>query len=291
MNLKSASRILLSVGLLTVCSLAFASFTAAQPGMDPGNPGPNTPANMKVGKDKSPTNEANMLEMSNPHEETDFKRFQDVSVEKPQKKIDLGEYFLGKYNDSRYRAQVFSQLTVLYIQVGQPDKAFAAGASAVQLNPNDVRTMGVLSQSMARVVTPETPDATQKLDQAEKYGKQVLTVTPTLKKPDGLTDEAFSTSKNEALALAYSGLGLVYVRRAKYNDAIPDLQQAVQLDTKKDPTNYYLLGIANQNSSHFAEAAAAFSQCADLHGSLQATCKSNADEAKKRAASKPAATK
>jgi hypothetical protein len=83
--------------------------------------------------------------------------------------------------------------------------------------------MGVLSQTLARLVSSNTPDAAQKLNQAEQYGKQAIAIAPTLKKPDGMTDQMFATVENESLAMAYSGLGLVSVRRGKYADAIPQL--------------------------------------------------------------------
>ncbi|PYT52436.1 MAG: hypothetical protein DMG43_11740, partial [Acidobacteria bacterium] len=66
-----------------------------------------------------------------------------------------------------------------------------------------------------------------------------------------LTDEAFDKAKNQTLASAHSGLGLVYVRRGKFAEAIPELEQSVKLDPSPDPVNFYLLGMANQKASHF----------------------------------------
>ena len=96
-----------------------------------------------------------------------------------------------------------------------------------------------------------------------------------------LTDEQFASAKNVTLAMAHSGLGLVYVRRGKYADAIPELDLSVKLDPSPDPVNYYLLGLANEKASHFADAATAFTKCAGIQGSMQATCTSKAAEAKK----------
>jgi hypothetical protein len=45
--------------------------------------------------------------------------------------------------------------------------------------------------------------------------------------------------------------------------------------------NYYLLGLANKNASHFDDAVAAFNHCVAMPSTMQATCKSAADEAKK----------
>jgi Flp pilus assembly protein TadD len=81
--------------------------------------------------------------------------------------------------------------------------------------------------------------------------------------------------------MAHSGLGLVFVRRGKFAEAIPELEQAVKIDPTPDPVNYYLLGLAHKSASHFDDAAAAFNHCATMPGSMQTTCKSGAEEAKK----------
>jgi tetratricopeptide (TPR) repeat protein len=100
-------------------------------------------------------------------------------------------------------------------------------------------------------------------------------------------------AKNETLTMAHSGLGLVYLRRGKFSDAIPELEQSVKIDPNPapDPVNLYLLGMANVKASHFDEAAIAFNKCAALAGSLQNTCKTGAEEAKKQGATQLSAPK
>jgi tetratricopeptide (TPR) repeat protein len=150
--------------------------------------------------------------------------------------------------------------------------------------------MAFLSQSLARLYKSSDPDASTKLAKAEQYGKKAAELTPTLKKPDGASDQEFQLYKDETLTMAYSGLGLVSIRKGSYSVAIPDLEQATKLDAKKDPVNYYLLGVANQNSSHFSAAATAFAKCAEFPGNMQETCKAAAEEAKKRASTQPKAS-
>jgi hypothetical protein len=55
--------------------------------------------------------------------------------------------------------------------------------------------------------------------------------------------------------------------------------------------NYYVLGVANVNSSHFDDAVSAFKKCAEFPGSLQQTCKDNMDKAKAMSAAQPASPK
>jgi len=101
-----------------------------------------------------------------------------------------------------------------------------------------------------------------------------------------MTDEVFASAKNQTLAMAHSGLGLVDWRRGKYADAIPELEASVKLDPVPDPVNWFILGVVNQNTSHFDAAASAFGKCALIPGKLQDTCKSKSEEAKKLAATR-----
>jgi tetratricopeptide (TPR) repeat protein len=208
-----------------------------------------------------------------------------------QAKLDAAEAFLQKYPQTRYRSMVYGFLTIGFAQVGKPDKTMEYGDKELELNPNDVATMAIISQTIPRVINVSAPDAAKKLDKAETLGKRAVEVIPTLPKPEGMTDEVFVSSKNQTLAMAHAGLGLVNWRRGKFADAIPELEESVKLDTVADPVNWLILGVVNQNTSHFDAAAAAYTHCAAIAGALQGTCKTKIDEAKKLAATKLSAPK
>jgi predicted Zn-dependent protease len=90
-------------------------------------------------------------------------------------------------------------------------------------------------------------------------------------------------AKNNALEMAYSGLGLVYLQKGKFTDAIPALENSVKADNhpEPDPVNWYLLGLANEKASHFDAAVAAYTKCAAIQSSLQPNCKQGIETAKK----------
>jgi len=231
---------------------------------------------------------------ANAEEDTAFKALQsmpEAATANLQAKLQAGEDFLQKYPQSHYRPMVYTFLTVGYIQLGQADKAISFGDKELELNPNDVATMAVISQTIPRVYNASAPDAAKRLDKAEALGKRAVEVIPTIPKPEGMTDEVFTNSKNQTLAMAHSGIGLVNWRRGKYADAIPELEQSLKLDTIADPVNWFVLGIVNQNTSHFEDAASAFAKCALIAGKLQDTCKTKTEEAKKLAATKLSAPK
>jgi len=222
---------------------------------------------------------------ANAEEFAAVKAFQEMPNTDLPKKIVAGEEFLKKYPESQYRPPVYSALTLAYIQTGNTDKAFEVGDKEVALKPDDVQTLAVLGQTIPRAMNAGTPEKEKQLAKAEGYSKRAIEVTPTIPKPDGMADQNFMAAKNSTLSMAHSGLGLVYFRRGKFNEAIPELEQSVKIDPNPtpDPVNLYLLGLANQKASHYDDAAVAFSKCAELNSKLQATCRSGADESKKQA--------
>ena len=217
-------------------------------------------------------------------EDAAMKAFRDAPLTDVPKKNQMGEAFVLKYPQSRYRMEVYSWLVKGYYGNGEIDKMEAAGEKELAIQPDDATTLAILGQTLPRAMNASTPEPLKRLMKAEQYSKKALELIPVLQKPAGLTDEQFTAAKNQTSALAYSGLGLVAYRRGKYEDAIPNLEQSVKLDPTPDPVNYYLLGVANEKGSHFDDAIAAFTKCASFPGGLQPTCKAGIEEVKKLSA-------
>jgi tetratricopeptide (TPR) repeat protein len=249
-------------------------------------------------KDKQPT--AAPLSMdtapppaSSPEEDAAYKAVVDTPQTDAAKRIQLAEAFLQKYPTSRYRATMYQTLVSEYFATQQVPKLLDAADKEVQLNPNDAPVMAVAAQTIARSYDAKSPDAAQNLDKAEQYSKRAIEITPTLPKPANLTDDAFTVAKNDTLEMAHGGLGLVYLRRAKYAEAVPELEAAIKSNThpQPDPVNFYLLGVADMHTSHFDAATVAFNKCAEIQSSLQNNCKASADAAKKQGATQLSAPK
>jgi tetratricopeptide (TPR) repeat protein len=227
----------------------------------------------------------------NAEEDAAIKAFRSAPITDMTKKNQLGEDFLQKYPQSRYRPEVYAMLVRGYLSQGQLEKMETTGDKEIELNPNDAQTLAIMGSTLPRAMNASTPEPQKRLEKAEQYSKKALEILPTLVKPAELSDADFLRAKDQTSALAYSGLGLVAFRRSKFAEAIPNFEQAVKLDPVPDPVNFYLLALSNEKTSHFEDAVNAFTKCAAVPGGLQATCKSGADEAKKMATTQLSAPK
>ena len=286
--MREQRKIWVGAGTLTAFLVCSTVSRGAQSGQS--QPAPQQqPAPTGTDKDKqanpAPLSMDNAPAPASPEEESAAKAVQQATD--ANKKIQLAEEFLQKYPESRYRPTMYQALVSGYFATQQVPKMLEAGEKEVEMNPNDAPVLAVMGQALARTYNAKAPDAAKQLDKAELYSKRAIEITPTLPKPENLTEEAFNNAKNDTLVMAHSGLGLVYIRRGKFSEAIPELEQSVKADTHPDPdpVNYYLLGVADKQTSHFEAAAAAFSKCAAVQSTLQAACKSSAEDAKKQGSS------
>jgi tetratricopeptide (TPR) repeat protein len=294
-----ASTMFCAYGIEPVASARQAS--QSSPAQQPAAQQPQAPAG---DKDKQPTPlqldtpqgtpaQAAPVVPPTPQEEADFKAFSAIPQNDIDKRIPLAEQFLQKYPQSQYRPAMYQTLVSGYLAKQEVPKMIDVGEKEIALNPNDTPILGLMGQTLARTLNPKAPDALAQLNKAELYSKRAIEVTPTLTKPAELTDEQFNNAKNNALEMAYSGLGLVYLQKGQYDQAIPTLEQSLKTDThsEPDPVNLYLLGLANEKASHFDAAVTAFTKCASIQSSLQANCKSGIETAKKASSTQLSAPK
>jgi Tfp pilus assembly protein PilF len=290
--MRSTLKFLFTTGVLAVLTL-----TAAQSGFSQ-NPPPassqNPPAT-STDKTKTPNNSVPLDDPKaapvNAEEDAAYKAITDTPASDQAKRIELGEAFIQKYPNSRYGPSVYSALAMAYLQSGDVQKMEQVADKELAIDPNDVQVMAIVAQTLPRAMNSKTPDPDKILAKSETYSKKVIEITPTLPKPANVTDESFSNVKNQTLAMAHGGLGLVYIRRGQFANAIPELNQAVTIDPNPDPVNYYLLGMANAKTSHFDDATAAYTKCGALVSSMQETCKKSAEETKKLAGTQLSAPK
>jgi tetratricopeptide (TPR) repeat protein len=226
----------------------------------------------------------------NKEEEDAYKKFFESkggSPEAMQTQITLGEDFLKKFPESRYKESVYARLTQDYLSIGKEKEMAVAAEKALELNPDNVDVLAVISMATARRIDPTALDAEQKLIKAETRAKHALAIIPTLPKPEGVTDEDFTKAKNDKMSFCHSGLGFVYYLRGKFAESAAEFAEATKLAVSADPVDYFVMGVADEQIKRFDDAATAYGKCAEAPGGMQDRCKKAQAEVKKRSASAP----
>ncbi|MGB7848756.1 MAG: hypothetical protein WBL63_24305 [Candidatus Acidiferrum sp.] len=281
-----------AVFLAASCLGAAGAFGQGQPAQQPQKPAPTqAPADKSAPAQAAPLTLDSAPPPVNAEEEAAVKAFRDEKSEDAAKKDQMAEEFLQKYPQSRYRPEIYSWEVKSYFSKGQVEKMEAAADKQLELTPNDPQTLAIVGSTLPRAMNASTPEPQKRLAKSEQFCQKALDILPTIPKPESITEDMFLKMKNQVSAMAYSGLGVVAFRRAKYSDAITNFEQSVKLDPQPDPVNFYLLGISNEKTSHFDDAVSAFNNCAAIPGGMQTTCKQNSDEAKKLAATQLSAPK
>ena len=212
-----------------------------------------------------------------------YKALYDARNGDPNKIIELGEAYVAKYPDSVYAGAVYSELTSAYLATNQTDKMMASGEKALEKNPDNVDVLPLMAWAIPRRANPQTQDGAQQIQKAQAWAKHGIELLTTMPLPAGMDEASFAKAKNDKLGMCHDGLGVAAARTGKYEDAITELTQSVQLSSMPDPVDYYLLGISDEQGSHFTDAVAAFTKCS-ADGPMQTQCKSLLDETKKKAA-------
>ncbi len=141
------------------------------------------------------------------------------------KRVQILDDFMKAYPDTSNAGQMNLQYFVAYKLANNAAKADEFGEKAVAADPTNVATLNILADDYAT--------QTINLDKAAEYAKKAADLAPTMKKPDGMTDDLFKTTRDSQMGLAHATLGYVaYLKGAKTHKvgpAIPEFKTAIDL--------------------------------------------------------------
>ena len=165
-------------------------------------------------------------------------------VTNPSQQIKYLDQFAQAYPEAaKERAGLLNyRYAVAYTQSNQPEKADEYAEKAIASEPNNIEALNLVSYDYA--LRRRTNQA-----KAAEYAKKVLTLIPTVKKPEGVTDEAFKAQQNTQAGMARLTLGYLDLAKTGASHqtagAIKELQQATELlnaNPELQGQAYYFLG-------------------------------------------------
>lgn len=208
-------------------------------------------------------------------------------VTNTSQKIKLLDQFSQAYPDlsKEQSGRVNYAYAVTYAQSNQAQKADEYAEKAIAANPNNIDALNLVSYSYA--VQRHTNQV-----KAEEYAKKVLTLVPTMKKPEGVSEESFKTQQNTQEGMAHLTLGYLEMEKTSRSHhtgpAIKEFQQAAAL-LKASPElqgqAYYFLGYAYENlyPADHHHAMIALEHAASIHCSVQARARQLLEKVKRAA--------
>jgi len=137
----------------------------------------------------------------------------------PNAKISGLEAFVTQYPNSVMKEDALEALMGAYQQTNNAAKMGDAAQRVLQVNPNNVRALALLTYSKT---------AAGQMADAKQYGQKGLDALKTLTKPDGMSDADFATFKNQLTAIFDRGVGLAALGEKDYPTAETDLRAAVE---------------------------------------------------------------
>lgn len=162
------------------------------------------------------------------------------------KRIEFLDKFGKVYPDaeSKYAGQVDNAYFMAYLQGSKLDKAIEYGEKTIAADPSNFSTYNWVAYLYAVVNRTN-------LDKAEAYAKKAMDLAQAIKKPEGVSDDAFKQEVSNQTGMAHLTLGYIaFLKSAKTKKlapAIQEFQAAIDL-LGADPSHQgeaaYFLGYA-----------------------------------------------
>jgi tetratricopeptide (TPR) repeat protein len=167
----------------------------------------------------------------------EYDSFQSMASEKDSnKRVQLAEAFVQKYPSSDFKDQAYQVEMATYQQLGDSNKAIAAGKKAVEVNPDNITALSYLSFAFPFVFKADDPNKEAGLKNAEDWAKRGLEQVQKLQKPANVTDEQFNQFVKQQRANFNSTTGFVALQRKDYPAAITSLKTAEE----DNPADFYI---------------------------------------------------
>jgi tetratricopeptide (TPR) repeat protein len=178
--------------------------------------------------------------------------------------------------DTGQKAAYFERLAKAAPGTPEGDQSLTMAAVSYQQAGNRAKMLDVANGVLAKepenigmllLLADDYSERGEQLDKAEAYGKKAASLTDTVKKPEGYTDEQWTQQTSMQKGLALSALGMVNIQKKLNAQAVDNLTKAAPL-LKANPAiyarNQFRLGYAYLNLKKNADAKQAFTDAASV---------------------------
>jgi tetratricopeptide (TPR) repeat protein len=201
--------------------------------------------------------------------------YKEIRGEKdPDKLIQEANEFAQNYPKSAALTYVYALEAGAYQQKNDEANAVTYGEKSLQLNPNDLYSLLLVSSDLAQPQMLNVPYAEKekRLDMAESCANKVLQEINQFPKQANETDETYQQRKDQIASGVYASLGMVHLERSEMAIRPPDLAELgkaeqsykMAVEKSKNPVSYYRLGEIYAEEGKVDEAISAYSSAGKL---------------------------
>ncbi len=166
-----------------------------------------------------------------------------IQQQDPNAKAQALEAFIQTYPNSVMKIDAAEQLMAAYQQAGNAQKMIDAANRILQMDPNNVRALAILTYTYRATITAQ--NLQQNLPLIQKYATQGEQALSSMPKPEGMSDADFTKLHNELGAIFEGGLGFVALQNKTYSDASTDFRKAVSEESTPNIADIYPLAQAD----------------------------------------------
>jgi len=171
-----------------------------------------------------------------------------VKTTDPKARAAALESFLSTYPNSVMKEDGTELLMKTYQQLNDVTKITETGKRLLQIDPNNLTGLALMSYLDRAQAQSGGPQATQLLSEAGQLAQRGLQQLGTAQKPEGYSDEQWATMKQSFKSIFLGSAGHAALQDKDYATAQKDLKEVVTTSPNpNDPanfTNVYLLSLA-----------------------------------------------
>lgn len=176
----------------------------------------------------------------------------------PAARIAKVDDFVKKFADTEFKVWVYTQAADAadHMRDGG-SQVIIYSQLAIDADPKAYNPMLMISAELARSTRENDLDKEEKLAKADKFAHMAMDIIPTAAKPNnGLTDPQWEEIKKEFMGDAHRDLGMIAAVRKKYDVAVAEFKQAVEIPQEPDPATFVRLAGAYDDNKQPDEALA-----------------------------------
>jgi hypothetical protein len=166
-----------------------------------------------------------------------------VNATDPAQKAQLMESYLQTYPNSVMKEDGLELLLKTYQQLNNSAQIKASAQRLLQVNPNNLTALALLSYLDRAQAQAGGPDAATSLQEAGQLGARGLQAIQTAAKPEGYTDAQWNSMKDSFRVIYLGSVGHAALQAKDYPSAQRDLKEVVAAQPT-DVNSIYLLALA-----------------------------------------------